>query len=160
MAIIAISSLVALSVNSFRHPKLPIVTDWSEMTQPSASSDGEQDLTISFEDAEALYFDHKAVFLDARPNEQFRLGHIEGARNLPWEEFDRLFPQVMSDIPRDSTIVAYCEGDRCSLSRELALTLSAEGYAHARVLPDGWGLWKQHGLPADRQSPAPSDGES
>jgi rhodanese-related sulfurtransferase len=160
MAILAISVLVALSVNSFRHPRLPIVSDWSAMTHPSASSDGEQDLIISIEDAEALYFDQKAVFLDARPNEHFRLGHIEGARNLPWEEFDRLFPRVMSDISRDSTIVAYCEGESCSLSRELALTLSAEGYVHTRVLLDGWGLWKQHGLPVDQQSSAPLERES
>jgi len=148
MAIFTISVVIGLGVNSFRHARLPLVADWSARAQLSSIPGGDN-LTISFEEAESLYFDQEAVFLDARPREHFRMGHIGGARNLPWEDFERHFSQVMSDIPHDSTIVTYCEGESCNLSRELASALSAKGYEHVRVLIDGWQLWQQYDLPTE-----------
>ena len=104
---------------------------------------------ITLEEAEILYFDRKAVFLDARSEEAFGAGHIEGAKNLPWEEFEQFYPEVMSDIPPSAVIVAYCDGETCSLSKELAFTLVAKGYSHARVLLDGWKQWQEARLPIE-----------
>ena len=101
---------------------------------------------IALEDAEALYFNQQAVFLDARSREQYRKGHVEGAKSLPWEDFERRFPQVMSGISRDAIIITYCDGESCNLSRELASALIAKGYDQVRVLVDGWKLWQQFNL--------------
>ena len=104
-------------------------------------------VNIALEDAEALYFNQQAVFLDARSREQYRKGHVEGAKSLPWEDFERRFPQVMSGISRDAIIITYCDGESCNLSRELASALIAKGYDQVRVLVDGWKLWQQFNLP-------------
>jgi rhodanese-related sulfurtransferase len=149
MAILVIALTIGLGVNSVRHERLPLVADRPAGVQNNSPPDGDP-LLITLEEAEVLHFDRGAVFLDARSREQYRKGHIEGAINLPWDDFDRRFTQIMADIPHDAVIIAYCDGESCSLSRELASALFAKGYDHVRVLVDGWGLWQQHNLPAER----------
>ena len=107
-------------------------------------------LLIAFEDAEILFLERGAIFIDARPAQAFRMGHIEGARNLPWEDFDQRFSEVMSDLPFDCVIITYCDGESCGLGNELASALSAKGYDHVRVLLDGWRLWQQSNLPIEQ----------
>jgi rhodanese-related sulfurtransferase len=146
MAILAITVIIGLGVNALRHERLPLLPDKSVGVQGSSTS-GADNLSISLEDAEVFYFDQGAVFIDARSKEQYRKGHIEGAKNLPWEDFDRHFPQVMAGIPHDTNIIVYCDGEGCSLSRELATALFAKGYDRVHVLVDGWKLWQQLNLP-------------
>jgi rhodanese-related sulfurtransferase len=148
VAVFAIAVLIGLTANSLRHARLPLVADWSMRAQMS-SVQGENGLSITFDEAEALYFDQGAVFLDARPKELFDMGHIEGARSLPWENFGRYFPETMSDVPKDSIIITYCDGESCGLSKELASALTARGYDQVRVLVDGWRLWQQFNLPVE-----------
>jgi rhodanese-related sulfurtransferase len=140
--------LIGLGVNSLRPDRLPLVGDWSMKAQVN-SGPGKGSLLITLEEAEILFFDQKAVFLDARSEEAFHTGHIEGARNLPWEEFERYYPAVMSDIPRSAVIVTYCDGETCSLSKELAFALVAKGYDQVRVILDGWRQWQESSLPIE-----------
>lgn len=146
MAVLIIALGIGLSVNFLRDQRLPLVPDLSMGVQINSAAVGDN-LVIALEDAEALYFDQQAVFLDARSREQYRRGHIEGAKSLPWEDFDRRFPEAMSGIPRDAIIITYCDGESCNLSRELASALMAKGYDQVRVLVDGWKLWQQFNLP-------------
>lgn len=140
--------LIGLCANALRTGSLPLVADWSMKAQVS-SGPGGGDLLITLEDAEILYFDRQAVFLDARSEEAFGAGHIEGAKNLPWEEFDQFFPEVMAELPLETIIVAYCDGETCNLSKELAFALVAKGYDHVRVLLDGWKQWQESSLPIE-----------
>jgi len=146
MAVLIIALGIGLSVNFLRDQRLPLVPDLSMGVQINSAAVGD-DLVIALEDAEALYFNQQAVFLDARSREQYRKGHVEGAKSLPWEDFERRFPQVMSGISRDAIIITYCDGESCNLSRELASALIAKGYDQVRVLVDGWKLWQQFNLP-------------
>ncbi len=104
---------------------------------------------ISLDDARELFFSHSAVFLDARPREFYELGHIAGARSLPYDEFDKLFPSVMKNVGTETIIVAYCDGEHCNLSKDLALALIHKGYSNVYVLPNGWTSWKEAGLPIE-----------
>jgi 3-mercaptopyruvate sulfurtransferase SseA len=45
------------------------------------------------------------------------------------------------------TIITYCDGERCPLSRELAEALRVEGVENVRELRNGWTLWQEQGLP-------------
>jgi 3-mercaptopyruvate sulfurtransferase SseA len=51
----------------------------------------------------------------------------------------------------DSEIVVYCDGDQCDLSHRL-MTLLRErgGYAHVRVLVNGWTTWRKAGFPTEK----------
>jgi rhodanese-related sulfurtransferase len=88
-----------------------------------------------------------ALFADARPLDAFNAGHIKGALHLDPSEFDQWSERLFSRASTDVTIIAYCEGVQCQLSRELAEKLTWLGYEKVYSLKDGWGLWKKHGLP-------------
>ena len=105
---------------------------------------------VSIEEARALFFAHAAAFIDARPVEDYRAGHIEGALNLPANSMEQALPGIVSKVSQGSLVIAYCDGDHCSLSREVASELSARGYSHVSVLVNGWTLWQSSGLPTGK----------
>lgn len=144
-AIIAIAVIVGLLVNQVHPGKLPLVGDWSPKAQ--LNTDSGINLEISLEDTEALFFAGIALLLDARPPDQYAAGHTQGALNLPWDAFETTFPQVMAGVPHDTSIVTYCDGETCGLSKDLAFALLQEGYFNVRVLVNGWTLWQQNYLP-------------
>jgi rhodanese-related sulfurtransferase len=146
-ALLAVALLAGLLTNGLRSDGLRLFA-----APPSAaetvSSLGENTL-ISLEEAEALFLAKMAVFLDARPEDLFLEGHIKGARNLPAFEFEVRFPDVMADIPPETTIITYCDGEDCALSHHLAGELIGKGYTNVRVLLNGWSTWRQTGLPIE-----------
>jgi rhodanese-related sulfurtransferase len=150
-AIVALGCLIGLASNSFRPGGLPLVADWSIKAQlaSTTTADTGENIIIPMEDAQILYFANEAVFIDARSESLYRMGHIEGARNLPWEDFENRYQEIMSDISPSTKIITYCDGESCSLSKELAMVLMAKGYSHVRVLLDGWTAWMQANLPVD-----------
>lgn len=148
-AILALACAAALAVNHFRSGGLPLVGDWSPKGQMSTLRTAAENPLISLEEARALFLTGGAVFVDARPPEAYETGHIRGAVNLPAEDFDQYFDQTMADIAPDTLLVAYCDGDACDLSRELAFQLSAKGYSHVQVLLNGWTVWLDAKLPID-----------
>jgi len=149
LALILLAAVVlSLGVNHFRRVGLPLSWDSS----PKASSGGEKTVeepVISIEEARALFLTDGAVFVDARPVEVYRHGHIRGALNLPLDSLDEFLPDFMAQVPPDSLVIVYCDGQSCRLSKEVALHLSAKGYSHVQVLVNGWSVWKDAGLPAE-----------
>lgn len=146
-AIVILSVILGIGANQLRSDKLAWVADWSQ--QARLTLDSGESLAISPEDAEVLFFAGTAVFLDARSPEFYELGHIQGAYNLPWEDFEAYFDSVMTNIPPDTPIITYCDGTGCSLSKELALVLKNKGYTNVRVLVNGWTVWQQNDLPTE-----------
>jgi ArsR family transcriptional regulator len=82
--------------------------------------------------------------LDVRPNEEFELGHVPGAINIPTAELKRR----LSELPRSKEIVAYCRGPYCVFAFEAVAQLRAAGYK-ARRLEDGLPHWRAAGLPVE-----------
>lgn len=85
--------------------------------------------------------DSSVVLLDVRPEDEFALGHLPGALNLPLEELERR----LADLPKDREIVAYCRGPYCILSFEAVAALRAKGFK-VRRLEDGFPEWVAAGL--------------
>lgn len=86
--------------------------------------------------------DGDVVVLDVRPAEEYRSGHIPGARSIPIDELeDRL-----QEVPRDREVVAYCRGPYCVFSDEAVTLLRGRGY-EARRLAVGLPDWRSAGLP-------------
>jgi len=82
------------------------------------------------------------VVLDVRPEDEFALGHISGARNVPLTLLRREFAKL--DAKKE--IVAYCRGPYCVMSFEAVAELRRRGLT-ARRLEDGFPEWKAAGLP-------------
>ncbi len=143
--LVAAACVLAAVSNGIRSDGIPWVGDWSAASL-GTSEDG-SNLEISLEEAQILFLTKEAVFLDARSPEAYARGHIEGARNLPWVSFEERAAAVLADIPKETPIVTYCDGEGCALSTELAVALMARGYDQVRVLANGWSVWVEHGLP-------------
>jgi ArsR family transcriptional regulator len=99
---------------------------------------------VSREDLVARLQDGLVAVLDVRPEDEFNLGHVPGALNVPLSQLER----HLADLPRDRTIVAYCRGPYCVLSFEAVAALRARG-SSARRLTDGLPEWKAAGLPIE-----------
>ena len=81
------------------------------------------------------------TLLDVRPAEEFALGHLPGAVNIPPEQLERR----LAELPADADIVAYCRGPYCVLSSDAVAALQARGL-RARRLDVGFPEWKAAGL--------------
>ena len=88
--------------------------------------------------------DGTAVLLDVRPVEEYRAGHIPGARSLPLADLDAR----MAKLPQDQDIVTCCRGPYGPLADEAAARLRARGY-RARRLALGLPDWRALGLPVE-----------
>jgi rhodanese-related sulfurtransferase len=136
---------VALISNHFRSQSLPLVGDWSQDAR-LISPAGRQ-MAISLDEAKNLYQSRSAVFLDARPLEEYTQGHIQGAISIPWHDAEQRVMDVTADLASDAVIITYCDGDTCDLSTDLALFLENLGFSNVRVLVNGWTQWRNAGLP-------------
>jgi rhodanese-related sulfurtransferase len=153
-AIVAVATVVGLVFNGLRPDKLPLVQDWSISGQLAAAKPGEN-LVVSLDEAKALFFTRGALFIDARAQDFYEMGHIQGSRSLPLEDIDSRLQEVMADVPPDTLIIVYCDGDTCSLSKDLALSLTGNGYQHVQVLLNGWSIWQDAGMPTEQGPPSP-----
>jgi rhodanese-related sulfurtransferase len=89
--------------------------------------------------------DGLATVLDVRPADEYALGHLPGALNIPLAALER----HLADLPRDHDIVAYCRGPYCVLSFEAVAALRTRGF-RVRRLEDGYPEWRAAGLPVER----------
>jgi rhodanese-related sulfurtransferase/DNA-binding transcriptional ArsR family regulator len=99
---------------------------------------------VSREDLMARLRDGLVTVLDVRPEDEFGLGHLPGALNVPLSALER----HLAELPRDREIVAYCRGPYCVLSFDAVATLRARGF-RVRRLEDGYPEWKAAGLPVE-----------
>ncbi len=143
-----LSVIVALGVNGLRPDRLPLIGSWSPEAR-IVSKTGES-MVISLHDAQKMFESQQAVFVDARPLSEYDFGHIRGAIGLPWSEFNVYFSKVAPDIPENKTIITYCDGESCDLSKELAQALTDLGYKNVRVLVNGWSVWDKNRLPVEK----------
>jgi len=138
---------LALISNHFRSSPLPLEGDWSQDAR-LISPTGRQ-MAISLDEAKILHQSGGAVFMDARPLEEFTQGHIQGAISLPWHEAEQRVMGVTADLASDAVIITYCDGDTCDLSKDLALFLENLGFSKVRVLVNGWTVWRNAGMPVE-----------
>ena len=78
--------------------------------------------------------------LDVRPADEFALGHVPGALNMPLAELDA----SLATLDADKEIVAYCRGAYCVMSFEAVARLRKRGF-RARRLEDGMPEWAASG---------------
>jgi ArsR family transcriptional regulator len=81
------------------------------------------------------------TILDVRPEDEFALGHVPGAINIPL----RALESRLSELDPSKEIVAYCRGPYCVLSYEAVAALRERGFKALR-LEDGLPEWRAAGL--------------
>lgn len=99
---------------------------------------------VSREELQARMKEGLVTVLDVRPSDEFALGHIPGAINVPVAELES---RLASLTPRQE-VVAYCRGPYCVMSFEAVAKLREKGLA-ARRLESGMPEWIAAGLPTE-----------
>ena len=85
-----------------------------------------------------------AIWIDARPQEEFEREHVPGALLLNEDRWNELFPQVLAVWAPEKRIIVYCSSESCGSSREIAHRLRKEaGLTNVFVLEGGWESWKK-----------------
>ena len=82
--------------------------------------------------------------LDVRPVDEFRTGHIPGALSVPLGHLKEL----LSKLPKDQEIVAYCRGPYCVLAVQAVELLREKGFKAIR-LEESVQDWRAMGLPVE-----------
>jgi len=90
-----------------------------------------------------------AVIIDARLPESYAAGHITGAISIPFERLDS-YQTVLSEIPKDTMVIIYCDGRDCDLSYDLSMYLIQRGYLRVFEYEEGWAEWSTSGLPVTK----------
>lgn len=88
--------------------------------------------------------DDLVTVLDVRPPDEFAVGHLPGAVNIPMSDLEAR----LEELDRDQEIVAYCRGPWCVLAFEAVAALRARGF-NVRRLEDGLPEWRAAGLPIE-----------
>jgi len=148
-AMFTIAVFLGFSINQFRDNRLPLFNNWS-MESSLLSLSGDR-MDISLFEAKSLYLNKSAIFIDARPTDDYERGHIRGARSLPWHEIDQRFVEVTKGISVNTPIITYCDGKTCRLSHDLANFLLDMGFTNVSILVNGWTKWQDADLPVDKE---------
>ena len=105
---------------------------------------------ISFAEARSLFDSTSTLFVDARHEFDYKLGHVKGAINVPLAEYDEK-KSALDGISRSRVIVAYCDGAGCNSSIELSVKLMKDGFTNVKIFFGGWREWTDANLPTEKQ---------
>lgn len=95
--------------------------------------------TVDVYEAMGLY-KRGAVFIDVRNDEEWAIGHIDGAIHLDFQrDFEKLY--YASGDSKRLPIVIYCNGDNCLRSAYASAISVLWGYTDVYYFRDGYFAW-------------------
>ena len=100
---------------------------------------------ITLSQAYSLY-NANGKFIDARESYDYKEGHITGAINIPYYEFEE-YKNKLENLSKDDPVVTYCSGTDCELSILLGNQLSSMGYKKVFIFFGGWPEWTDANYP-------------
>jgi len=91
---------------------------------------------------QARAWGQNAIWIDARPDEEFAHDHVPGALSLNEDRWNELLPQFLAAWSLGKKVVVYCSSLSCNASREVARRLRKEAQLpDVFVLEGGWEAW-------------------
>jgi rhodanese-related sulfurtransferase len=91
---------------------------------------------------QARAWGESAIWVDARPDEEFARDRVPGAFSLNEDHWNALLPQFLTAWSPDKKVVVYCSSLSCNASREIARRLRKDAQLpNVFVLEGGWEAW-------------------
>lgn len=93
------------------------------------------------------YINSSADFIDARPADEYALGHVPGALNLSLamtKDAARV-QDVLQWLDTSRPIIVYCRGGLCSEAKDVGRLLSDANYSQILIFADGFPGWQDAG---------------
>lgn len=103
---------------------------------------------IPLQDAYKMFYEKKAVFLDARSEFAYLKERVPGSIQIQAGKTDGKIEQLKK--MRSKTFIAYCYGPGCPLAEHLAIELKSYGIVNVKVFADGWAGWSRAGYPVEK----------
>jgi rhodanese-related sulfurtransferase len=95
------------------------------------------------------FYRNEAVIIDAREPDEYEMGHIAGAINIPFDYYDE-YMDVIDSLDYTGVHIIYCSGGECSLSLDLADILFIEkSFENVFVFEEGFPAWQDAELPVE-----------
>ena len=83
-----------------------------------------------------------AIWVDARPDEEFARDHVPGAFSLNEDHWNELLPQFLPNWSPGKKVVVYCSAESCNAARDVAKRLRDDAQlTEVFVLQGGWEEW-------------------
>lgn len=83
-----------------------------------------------------------AIWVDARPDEEFARDHVPNALLLNEDRWNDLLPSFLEKWSPEKKVIIYCSSQSCNASREVARRLRDEArLKNVFVLQGGWEEW-------------------
>ena len=83
-----------------------------------------------------------AIWVDARPDDEFAQDHVPGAFSLNEDHWNELLPQFLPNWSPGKKVVVYCSAESCNAARDVAKRLRDEAQIkEVFVLKGGWEEW-------------------
>lgn len=147
--------LCGFLVNGLRAKPLPLVREAEDLRLARSVSDSgivkiaAEPSALTLDDMVSAFENGGSVFVDAREEAFYALGHIPNARNLPRSEFRPSYADFAGQVGKGTSLIIYCSDAECPDGLVVAKALIRLGYADARVFPGGWQEWSEAGLPME-----------
>jgi len=108
--------------------------------------------TVSVFQAKSLY-DQGAVFVDVRSDDEWSIGHIEGAIHL---DFQRDFSKLYSadGVTKKTPLVIYCNSSNCLRSAYASAVTVYWGFHQVYYFRSGYFSWMLEDYPVSLQTVA------
>ena len=103
---------------------------------------------VSKEEAEKLFKEGKAVFVDVRTEHTYSVGHIKGALSIPGSQL----AMRITEIPAKKKIITYCACHAEETAGLAVAILKAHGIKNAAALKGGWLEWRDSHYPVEGMS--------
>jgi len=94
--------------------------------------------------AQAKGWGDAALWIDARPEEEFARGHVPGAMPLNEDQWNAQLPALLAAWSPERKLVVYCSRQSCDASHAVAERLRNEAeLKNVFVLEGGWEEWQK-----------------
>lgn len=103
---------------------------------------------LTLDEAYTLYHSGQAVFMDARPEQDYGYMHIPGAVSAPYNIAKQL--KTVLDLDRNQLIVVYCSSATCPMAEVLATRLHELMFTRVYIFSGGLKEWYNAKYPLER----------
>jgi rhodanese-related sulfurtransferase len=154
LLLLSLSVIIALIANAILSNRIPYFGNWPSISGsdtvaiPPSAEEGDPPF-ISLDEAATEFQSKDILFIDAREPEDYDIGHIKGAINLPYDYLEDYWDKVTKNIPLKQKLVVYCSGSECESSLFLGREMADKGYLNVHIFYGGWREWKRSGLPIE-----------
>lgn len=155
LPVVLASALGGLFLNGLRQNPLPLLRQPEDVRLAMSVSQRplvnvpSEPAAIDLGQAMENFESGSAVFVDAREEAFYSLGHIPKALNLPRSEFAKAYPGFASQAAKTAALILYCSERECQDGLIVAKALLGLGFSDVRVFLGGWQEWKEAGLPQE-----------